>query len=275
MGSNKSARKKQKHRHSTNLKILQVRDDARKELIDAVCGRCDNQSTLDGGLRIFLDFIQERILACENATSGFVDSLTVQRPEGSYLDRQMEVTAYIANSIKPITPKTTLDELVEKTYQHFQVNTSNGKPHLNLLRHLIFAAIGWSTMLYTSTCETGDKDFATTLANFVASGPVKQSLEQSSQRPIGALLRNYGLMPITCPPGAATFTGFQTLLPVTHLNYFTLSRLGNVTISWVDDLTKHCIFDRYSKAKELQLFRWPSYCARVCLCQDDDTLVGR
>jgi hypothetical protein len=43
------------------------------------------------------------------------------------------------------------------------------------------------------------------------------------------------------------------------LNYFSLSTIGRVRITWVDTLTSHLAFDRSTRT--LSIFRFPSFCA--------------
>ncbi|KAI0426342.1 hypothetical protein F5Y09DRAFT_334238 [Xylaria sp. FL1042] len=127
-----------------------------------------------------------------------------------------------------------------------------------------------------TTFTSATADILTTIGdnNPLKLAPDRYSTD-SSRRPVGVLLRSHGLIPIGCPPGMDLSHGSPTLLAVTHLNFFTLSRLGDVTISWVDDLSKHCHFDRYSKKKELKLFRLPSLCSTICLRGGQDMLMNQ
>jgi hypothetical protein len=116
----------------------------------------------------------------------------------------------------------------------------------------VFAAVGWSTMLYTPAFVAEEAHFSFTLAaagRRAADGVAKKSLEQTSRRLAGAVVRNYGLMLIACPPESGLPPGFPTLLTVTHLKFCSSSRLGDVTVTWVDDLSKQCEFDRYSRIR--------------------------
>lgn len=84
------------------------------------------------------------------------------------------------------------------------------------MRHLVFAVTGWCTMLFTPTVVEIDTDYSFSVST--SSGPLpigqprvtdaamRQSFEQSSRQPIGALLRSYDLMPIACPPGYGSGT---------------------------------------------------------------------
>ncbi len=235
---------------------------------------------LDRGLQIFANLVETRMREYETATSPVLDALwNTTHPQLTYLDRQMETATRIVRILTAATPQTTVDDIVNDVFQHFAVREDAARRHRNSMRHLVFAVMGWCTMLYTPTVVDIDADYC--VLTLPPSGqpvvaPTKQSFEQSSRRPIGAVLRSYGLMPIACPPGSGpTLPGLPPLLTVTHLNFYSLSRLGDVTIRWVDDLSQHCEFDRYSINKELKLFRLPSLCARISLDEDTEVLVGR
>jgi len=258
-------------------------DSLRAQFIDACCGSLDNPPcALDHGLETFADLTERRMLAYENATKELLNALWSGAYPGSqsgYLGRQMATSTQIVRLMREMTAQTTIDDIVDDAFQHFGVIPADMAQSLQYaMRHLVFAVVGWSTMLYTPIFTSADGDFGTlTNQSGTFHNPTAAKfLEESSNRPLGAVLRNYGLMPIACPPGAGMSSlGLPTLLTVTHLNFFSLSKLGDVTIPWVDDLSKHCEFDRYSKGKELKLFRLPSLCARICLNPDAEVLVGR
>jgi len=42
----------------------------------------------------------------------------------------------------------------------------------------------------------------------------------------------------------------------------------------MDDLSKHCEFDRYGKKKELNLFRLPSLIAQIFLNESEEIFIG-
>ena len=214
------------------------------------------------------------MLEYQNATTALMEVLFTPKLDMAYLERQLEVSTKIAVLIRSSKAQTTIDDIVSGLFAEYKVDDTAIKLHEDVTRHLVFAAIGWTSMLYTANFESDKADFATTTEATLDSSQGRRQLAQSSRRPIGAMLRSCGLMPIACPPGVAQNQGVATLLAVTHLNYFSLSTLGDVTIVWVDDLSKHCEFDRYSKKKELKLFRLPTMCAMMCL-DDGEALIGR
>ena len=258
---------------------LAVGNEVRASFIQACCGSNDQpRSALDHGLRIFTELVGRRMLDYEQATTDLLDTLwNHSRPQSQYLDRQMETVTQIVKLVRETTAQTTIDDIVEQVFRHFDISADHSKSHKHVMRHLVFAVIGWSTMLYTPMFKSADAPFstATTEEHQFADGSEKQSFEQSSKRPLGAVLRAHRLMPIGCPPGTGHPQGLPTLLTVTHLNFFSLSRLGDVTITWVDDLAQHGEFCRYTKRKELKLFRLPSLCANICLNEGTEALVGQ
>ena len=271
-------REKQRQRHEIKANTAQAQTRATEVYLDTCCGHGEKRHALGEGIQLFVNLTRVRMLAYESATADLMDDLSFSQPRSTYLDRQLEVTTHIANSIKSITVQTTIDDIVDQVCREYQVDMSTGKRHANVIRHLIFAAVGWSTMLYTATYKAEDADFTTTETTIEGSSTVssaKQHVAHSSKRPIGAVLRNLGLIPIACPPRPGSSQGLPSLLAVTHLNFFSLARLGDVKITWTDDLAKHCDFDRYGRKKELKLFRLPSFCASICLSESNETLLGR
>jgi hypothetical protein len=47
-----------------------------------------------------------------------------------------------------------------------------------------------------------------------------------------------------------------------NLSYYTLTRLAQLEIQWVDSVCQHLEFDSHHKV--LKLFRFPSFCGMVC-----------
>ncbi|KAI1410376.1 hypothetical protein F5Y13DRAFT_167653 [Hypoxylon sp. FL1857] len=214
----------------------------------------------------------------ESATADVLNILWGSQPKAPYLERQFQTCSKIVSLIRSSTVQTTIDDILKQLYDHFKISTLDDNIPEDVLRQLIFAVIGWSTMLYAPAFELAGADFPTLTKYGNTHGFNKHSVTRvtdMSRRPIGAILSCRGLIPIACSSGVESYKGFSTLLSVPHLNFYSLSRLGDVTITWVNDLSKHCEFDRYSKKKQLKLFRLPSLCATICLNQGDEALIGR
>ena len=252
----------------------EARNEARTSFIRNCCGPGEQGSPLDTGLGLFANSAEKRMLEYETYTTDLFNTLWGPQPGTSYLDRQLNVSTLIVGMLQSTTPQTTIDELVKQLFHHFNVSSRDAEPHQDAARHLVLASIGWSTMLYTASI-TAPGGGLSTVGNQPRSETGRRSLLSWWHRPLGTALRTRGQMPIACPPRAADARGIDTLLPVTHLNLFTLTRLGDISIVWMDDLSHHCDFDRYSRKKELKLFRLPSLCASICINQTDGSLLGR
>ncbi|KAF2753268.1 hypothetical protein EJ05DRAFT_480299 [Pseudovirgaria hyperparasitica] len=273
MSWNLAARRRSRHHTLSNLVHWKISSKTTNAYAETCCGPRSDTASLNDGIDLFVQRICKEMIKYEATTREVLNSLLVKRSVEGYLSLQLELSTAIITFLKSMTPQTTTDDLVDKVFRQFKIDTTSGEPYKNIMRHFVFATIGWSTLLYTADMGPTSSDFAISGDTLRTKPSRKGSLEQSSQRPVGALLRSFGVMPITCPPGTDRSDGQPTLLAVTHLNFFSLSKLGDVTLLWTDDLSKHCEFDRYSREKTLKLFRWPSVCARVCLSKDEATLI--
>ncbi|KAK1716542.1 hypothetical protein BDP67DRAFT_510073 [Colletotrichum lupini] len=252
---------------NNNRHDSEVQGVGREALLSACCGpHNEPRYIFEEGLKQFASLLESRISDYEDITKDLMEVLGKAQPGCSYLEKQTQVCTKIVGFINAsANHQTTVDDISDWLMKEYDVPIADRRDHKNVLRHLVFAVLGWSTMLYTPSFTEPAADFSTATERQSNRNATKQSLNQSSQRPLGAVLRSHGLMPIACPPGFGPPPGPPTLLTVTHLNFWSLSRLGDVTILWVDDLSKHCTFDRYSSNKELRIFRLPSLCAKVYL----------
>lgn len=267
---------RRKRRQDLRAQTQEWQDQAKIAFVHSCSGIGGPNTALKQGLDLFAAVALGRMHEYEAATSPLLTHLFESRPDTTYAERQLEVSGWIAGFIsKTATAQTTVDDLVRGLFDTHKVTAANRTIHQDALRHLVFAAIGWCTMLYTASLQPPDSDFATTTTtrHCQRQGFSKLSEADSSKRPIGTILRNRGLMPLACPTRHDTSTSTPALLPVTHLNYFSLSRLGQVKITWVDDLSQHCEFERYGPTGDIKLFRLPSLCAKICL--GENSLIAR
>ncbi|KAI1458140.1 hypothetical protein F4805DRAFT_148997 [Annulohypoxylon moriforme] len=262
------------------LGYLQSPNETKAKFINVCCGDGIRQRSLDDGLTIFSNIVEKRMLECENSMADLLNMLWASHPElTSYLERQFLISTKIVRFIRSSTEQPSIDDIVKLLYEHFNVSAANMEEYEEEMRNLVFIVIGWSTMLYTviSTAEGINLSDVTKL--HLTHGLAKQTVilvQHSCQRPVGSMLRSQGLMPISCSPDShKSPQGLPTRLTVPFLNFYSLSRLGNVTITWVNDLSSHCDFDRYGKRKQLKLFRLPSLCAKIFLNENDDTYIDR
>ncbi|KAF2116368.1 hypothetical protein BDV96DRAFT_686740 [Lophiotrema nucula] len=272
MAWNATTRRKHRHKIGLDPEELRVRDAARQSFLKACCNSDERHHSLTGGLQVVISFSEKRMLAYESTGAKLLELLYTARPQTTTRDRVMDFTANVATIAKSLTPQTCVDDIVTQLYRHYNTDLIDAKPYENVTRNMVFAAIGWSTMLYTAILQEPDSDFCTSTQDL---GDAELRVAQSAGRPISALLRNFSLIPVSCPPGIKNSQGLDTLLAVTHLNFFSLTNLCDVSIEWVDDLSKHCEFNRYSQNKSLKLFRFPSFCAEICLNEVNGSLLSR
>ena len=138
------------------------------------------------------------------------------------------------------------------------------------LRHLVFAILGWQSMLYRPSFNTCP------LSELAIHEEVDQPNSKLifdtfklpaylSDRPVWILLKGYGnLLPARSPDSAklASEVGrsastWNALSPP-EMNAHLFQTLLNVEIRWVDTLAWHLDFDKSSRT--LSIFRYPSLC---------------
>lgn len=100
------------------------------------------------------------------------------------------------------------------------------------------------------------------------------TIDKGSRLSLADLLRNLcgGKLPISYNAGP-TVGKSGDILETTNLNYYTLSKVANIEIIWVDSLLQHLDFDRRSKT--LKIFRFPSFCYLMCFGDLDKTYLDR
>lgn len=100
------------------------------------------------------------------------------------------------------------------------------------------------------------------------------TIDKGHRLSLADLLRNLcgGELPISYSAGPTVGTSGD-VLETTNLNYYTLSKVANIQIIWVDSLLQHLDFDRRSKT--LKIFRFPSFCYLLCFGDLDMTYLDR
>lgn len=145
--------RKPRFSRSIPLNYLQPAKEHKAELID-ICYGIGKRRSLDVGLRMVEDIVEKRMLDYENSMTGLLNVLWASNPGlTSYLERQSRTTTKIVHLIKSSTEQQSIDDIMIQLYDHFDVSTVDKKTHENEMRNLIFAVIGWSTMLYTAALK--------------------------------------------------------------------------------------------------------------------------
>lgn len=135
-------------------------------------------------------------------------------------------------------------------------------------KNLIFAVIGWQTMLYQADMHScPPEQLAIQSQMGIHQGQAHMCLKQnhsSCKRRMHEFLLGYGLL---LPPrnfeglgsveDKKAFAEFKSVSP-DSFNAYLLSSIGDVTIEWVDSLSCHMEFN--SHLNKLFLFRYPSFC---------------
>ncbi|OKL62713.1 hypothetical protein UA08_01363 [Talaromyces atroroseus] len=145
---------------------------------------------------------------------------------------------------------------------------------LLLEHHLVFACLGWLSMLYTPFHDfSGSSDFRILRTDSMSSHLTNNAAVLNASdmhRPMGTMLRKMGLLPIMCPampPFRAPGGDSATFMKLSTVCYSSLRQIGEVSILWVNNLSEHCQFD--AKRQELKIFRFPAYCLYLKRMESD------
>jgi hypothetical protein len=193
--------------------------------------------------------------------------------KGSHINAMYQALKIIALSLSQDS-NTSLEDIVTKLRQNSVLSP-------NLLSkdpvHFVFDAVGWLTMLFdpvpiplTERLQLlpiiGGKGVALGTETYLT---YSRDLHDSRTLPIHYLLREFGnILPqpqfasSTLSTGTRRAPATSKILMLSHLNYYTLSRVAKIRIEWVDCLSLHLEFD--SSNGVLKIFRFPSFCRIVC-----------
>lgn len=166
-----------------------------------------------------------------------------------------------------------IDTVIDHLASDEIISLSMQKDSRRLARSLVFAIIGWQTMLYRpdcGSCSTAEVMIADDMCGY--QGQAHMALKQPEsccKRPLYEFLIGFGML---LPPlnfyGQASsehlkaFHDIKTVGPAT-LNASLLTCLGQVNLKWTDSLACHLELDTASNT--LYLFRYPTFCvANLC-----------
>lgn len=144
---------------------------------------------------------------------------------------------------------------------------SDAKPPMNA-KNLVFAVIGWQTMLYQADMHSCPPDQLAIQSEMgIHQGQAHLCLKQNNsacKRRMHDFLLGYGLLlpprnfhALGSPEDKKAFLELKTVSP-TAINAYIMSTIGDMTIEWVDSLACHLEFDSY--LNKLFIFRYPSFC---------------
>ena len=174
-----------------------------------------------------------------------------------------------------------IDEIVEYLIEQDVFESGMSETRITHLRRLlIFAVLGWQSMLYLPSFDICPLDeLAIHQDNDQPdSGLVFHTYKMSSDladRPMSILLKGYGnilpsrseeLTKVACESNASTSSWF--CIDPAEVNAHLLYTLLRVNFHWVDTMALHLDYD--TSTRTLSLFRYPSLCA--AMLQSEGTL---
>lgn len=257
---------------TTKTKDLEKQEkssDARKNLKSKLAchlfGVEDCALSLVPGYASYIRYLEHQITAVHAMV--IVPVLTILRFDTTGFESVVDLLCVIFDLFHE-SKKTglSIDEVLEALYRHYGV--AEQRPSKEA-QHLIFAVIGWFTMLFRADLsnETIGK------CDLKIEAPARNhnhSLRPTdlARRPIasGLLKSVYGsLLPQSDSNSPLNGTEDHRMLHVSSTNYFSLSIIGKIKVEWVDTLGSHLEFDPLQRT--LYLFRLPSFCALSCVNQ--------
>lgn len=156
----------------------------------------------------------------------------------------------------------------------------NGEENTHGISQFIFIGLGLVTLLFDpKTVPTGgslelNRNGYRQSSKNETWRAVQHSLEDVSGS-ISDLLRSFGgvkgCIP-RCSSKPNSGNGLDTIYGL-NLCFYTLTKLVDINILWVDDMCSHLEFDW--KRKILKLFRFPSFCALIALGNEDSNFLSR
>lgn len=167
---------------------------------------------------------------------------------------------------------TSIDSVIANLVDNGNVDSIAPETHL-ITKNLVFAIIGWQTMLYIPdihSCPPSQLAINSQMGSH--QGQAHMSLKQaqsSSRKHIHEFLLGFGMLlpPRNFSPSQSTEdeAAFNELTTVaaSSFNAHFLTSIGGITIEWVDSLPCHLEFDPDSNT--LFLFGYPSFCCPLPL----------
>lgn len=160
-----------------------------------------------------------------------------------------------------------IDSIVDSLVAQGIINEA-GTDNLSEARSLVFAILGWQTMLFKPALGTcPPQQLAVTDEQEGYRGQAIMALKQShtgAKRPLNEFLMGFGIL--LPPPNFCMTTspeeqnGFDDLRSVepASFNAFLFDSIGHFKIKWVGIVSCHLEFDE--RTKVLYLYRYPSFC---------------
>ena len=166
-------------------------------------------------------------------------------------------------------PASSVDSIIRCLLQRDILRQGDDPTSIGYARNLVFAIIGWQTMLYhpdMGSCDHGQLAIADETNGHCDHAHLCLRQDQSAcKRPLCEFLKGFGVM-LPCRNFGAAFSdedkeAFRKCsnLSSSSLNAHLLTKVGRIHIKWTDVLACHLELDRTTNT--LYLFRYPSFCA--------------
>jgi hypothetical protein len=162
-----------------------------------------------------------------------------------------------------------IDSLISHLVDAGVLRSIQGREDTTIARNLIFAILGWQTMLFLpelGTCSSNELAIADEMDGYRGQGHIIFRQDQSAcKRPLHQFLMGFGVL---LPPSNFRPAGVhdrpdncessKSIQPASF-NASLLESIGGITFKWVDNLSLHMELEQNMKV--LYLFRYPSFCA--------------
>lgn len=170
------------------------------------------------------------------------------------------------------TTSPSIDEIIQHLQEELIFDSGeDGTTSIPAQRLLVFAILGWQTMLYPpsfNTCPLSQLEIHQ-LAGQPNSRLVYDTFRMSADladRPMAILLKGYGnLLPARCKGLTKVASEISRVasswnpIKAAEMNAYLLISFLNISIRWVDTFALHLDYDKASRT--LSLFKYPSICA--------------
>jgi hypothetical protein len=239
---------------------------AREKFLAVVCGHSANtDASTTEGLHSYTDHVENSILdLLKDHGNAETLQIILGPSDNPYnrVDQLLDMCVVLSEDVDNLTSRTSLDNLSDAILSRYKIETEISKQNRACMLEITSACVGWLSMLYINpqiTAQTAHGLVRATTGQDV-SGQLKATGDVPN-RPIGALLKISGLIPIAC--GTPCEPGNNSIhLMTTKLNFASLQGLGGITVQWVDEIAQHCNFDKGKKV--IKVFRFPSRCLALC-----------
>ena len=231
------------------------------------CVDSNFKSSIETGLEWYDDWL---FLQMRKVPSELFASLLENGEKGSneFSEHFVRIWRHVKSALIA-TKETSIDDIVVGLLDQglVQPDVKHSHPD-NGLRQLVFAIIGWQTMLYQSDYGSSMVDELNMIDDMHGfRGQSRLILKQAvtmCKRPLPDMLLNFGLLlpppniPASDDPDAIESFNNRTRVEASQMNAGVLLSMSSVELRWVDSISCHLEFDR---AREiLYIFRFPNFC---------------